>query len=1124
MDELAVTLFSEYSITLNGQQLALRSAKARALLAYLLSTSPKSYARGTLMTLFWPDASPEAAQTNLRNILAQIRKIFRHGSEASLLITDRKIVSLNPALHYEVDVIQFEQLLSQSPTISEMEAAIGLYKGDFLADFFLPDSNDFEQWVSSKRPYYRQQALTTLDTLTSHFFAQQKYAQAHTYAWQQLEIDPLRERACQQLIMALTLTGQRSTALAEYERFRQRFWDELRLEPSQETADLYQQIQNDEIRSLDSEQKPAISHLKSRQSSRIHLPKQSTSFIGRNDELAELQQFLEDAQQRMVTIVGPGGMGKTRLALALAEHNLTNENNFPNGIIFVNLAPLSAPGQMVPALADALNFKLAGSSQDSRPPKQQILDYLREKRLLLLMDNFEHLLDGAEFVMEILDAAPSVKILATSRERLHLRLEQVYPIQGLAFPDWEAPEDAADYTAVQLFYQSARRSQPDFVLEDSRQLTYLARICHLVDGMPLALELAAAWVDSLSLADIANEIQTSLDFLETEMRDLPERHRSIRASINSSWQKLRENERAVFAQCSVFRGGFTQKAGRVITGASLRTFSRLVNKSFLQFDHSTQRYQVQELMRQFGAEILAKDAAWETAVCDQHSNYYLQALADRTEDLKGARAKEAYEEITADFLNVYRAWHWGVYRHHFEQLNEALFSLWLHAMIHSSREYKAAIKAAVDVLETYALTPTQQLFLSRLLIMLGYLGSSTEKRHQTLAKVQPLLDALADSSLDIQAHQAEFWRSSAYLALDDGRYDDASRLLKESLSIYQEQDDKWYQSRVLLKLGAIAEIKGQQEISASYYQKSLSLRKSIGDEHGMTSSLRALITSSLIEGNYKQRREIMMTHLETAREFGDHRTEPNLLAYIGFLFLCEARPEEALPYYQEALAIIEEMGYENTVPWAFYQIAVTLMCLDKMNDAAIYIHKGLHQVQKTGPSRLINEFLYLRSILHLDHGQFDLAFEDAQMAYSSAKKQGDLIELATIAVWLAWLNVTKSNFKEAEGLIYNSLSKRLVDSNRALELTAYLLVRRDPRPENLIYAWQLLSLYERFPIFRTFLPIQKLSQQFMPTALAAMSAAEIEAAKASARALDWQTVIDDLIENLPNIGWGEQMT
>ena len=1120
---LSISLFGSFAATLGERPLTtFGNIKAKALLIYLLIEGNKQHAREALMTLLWPDAPLKSAQVNFRQVLARIRKTIPESGGQPLLLSDRKTVSLNPEASYEVDVLTFERLvgnqpsLTQQSTVDQMEEAAVLYRGDFLADFYLPDSNEFEQWVAAKRPYYRQQALATLDSLASHFLAQQDYAQAQTYSWQQLEIDPLRERACQQLMTALAHTGQRSSALAEYERFRQLLWDELEVEPSQETAVLHQQIQDDEIRAVEP---PKVSK-KTNLTPRNNIPTQPTPFIGREEELAALQAYLDDDGQRLITIVGPGGMGKTRLALAVTEQNLASGNSFANGIFFVNLAPMSEPSQMVSAIADAVNFQLAGGSQDPRSPKQQILDYLRKKHLLLLMDNFEHLLDGVDLLNEILDVAPGVQILATSRERLHLHQEQVYPIQGLEFPDWETPEDAVRYTAVQLFLQSAQRNQADFALSDGDDLTYLARICRLVAGMPLAIELAAAWVDTLPLADIATEIQESLDFLETEMRDMPERHRSIRASINYSWQKLDKKERDVFAACSVFRGGFTQKAGHAITGASLRTFSRLVNKSFLQFDSSTKRYQVHELMRQFGAEILAEDDERETAVRDQHSNYYLEALANRTEDLKGPRAKEAHQEITADYLNAYRAWHWSVQRHHFEPLDRAFFSLGYHAIKNDRNpEFEAALRSAIATMENSALTITQQLFLARLWIRLSTFVRSSEERQGALANGQALLDDLAESELDLRPVAAEFVTRSANLAVAEGRFDDALQLGKDGLILYQELNDQWHQANKLHGLGATSNVLGQQKVAESYFQQSLSLSKSIGDELGIIDNLLMLTEVSLNQGNAKHHREMVMEHLETAREFGNHQLEVSILATIGNTFLYEARPEETLKYYLESLEICEDVGYVWGILWVNISIADAHMRLDKMEEAEPYIHKGWQLAEAYESHELINQFLYLRTVLNLDKGHYDIALEEAQMAYSNAQKQGNAIMQARVAIWLAWLYVIKGNYEEAEPLIFISLSKRVPDSKGALELTAYLLVRRDPLPESLNYAWQLIALYEEFTIFHTFLPIQKVAKQTVPAVLSAMPPAEIEAAKAKGRKLEWESVIDDLLKKLPKQGW-----
>ncbi len=260
---------------------------------------------------------------------------------------------------------------------------------------------------------------------------------------------------------------------------------------------------------------------------RHNLPSETTPFLGREPELAALDDLFTKLDRRLVTIVGPGGIGKTRLALAYGEQlvGAAPQPQYPNGVFFVNLAPLSESGRLVLTLAEALGLRIEGGTREKHSPKQQLLDYLRNRRLLLLLDNFEHLLSpssspdpgaeigGASLVAEILQTAPEVRILVTSRERLNLHMEQAFPVEGLAFPDWEtaAPEDevedVAEYTAVQLFLQAAQRSQPDFSLETSEELSALVQICRLVDGMPLALELAASWVDTLSLVDIAAELQ-----------------------------------------------------------------------------------------------------------------------------------------------------------------------------------------------------------------------------------------------------------------------------------------------------------------------------------------------------------------------------------------------------------------------------------------------------------------------------------------------------------------------------------------------------------------------------------------------------------------------------------------
>ena len=407
--------------------------------------------------------------------------------------------------------------------------------------------------------------------------------------------------------------------------------------------------------------------------SRHNLPPQPTHFLGRADELATLTGYLHQPDCRLITIVGPGGMGKTRLALALAEGQLTSAR-YPNGIFFVSLAPLADPDQIPAAMAEALDLPLEADGPQRRTPQQQLLDYLSDKRLLLLMDNFEHLLDGAALVNEILAAAPDVQILATSRERLGLRAEQLYAIGGLQFPDWETPEDTAEYTAVRLFLQSARQLQADFSLTTS-DLTYLSRICRLVEGMPLAVELAAGWVDTLSLPDIAAEIQRGLDFLTTDIRDIPARQRSIHAVFDATWARLSPDEQTVFAQTSVFRGGFTRAAVQAVTGASLRTLANLVNKSLLRFDHSQSRYQVHELVRQYAAEKLGADEAADETVRNRYANYYCRLLATWGEALKGTDQVETLSVMETELQNCRHAFSCAVEITRYDLAEQAMFAM-----------------------------------------------------------------------------------------------------------------------------------------------------------------------------------------------------------------------------------------------------------------------------------------------------------------------------------------------------------------------------------------------------------------------------------------------------------------
>ena len=373
-----------------------------------------------------------------------------------------------------------------------------------------------------------------------------------------------------------------------------------------------------------------------------NLPAETTPFIGRLDALEGIREWLESS--RLLTLTGPGGIGKTRLALKLATDMA---DNFNDGSFFVPLAPIQAVEHMVQGIAEVLKIPLT-TDED---PKYQLLRYLRHKRLLLVMDNYEHLLAGANIVSEILQAAPAVTILATSRERLNLQSEAVFNVEGMALPDQEKPEKILKYDAIQLFLQNAVKICQSFAPSPD-DLKKIADICHLVQGMPLAIELAAAWLHILSLDEIAEELDKSFDMLAGEMRDMPERHRSIRAVFEHTWFLLQQSEQKIFTILSVFRGGFTRDAAYHVAGATLPSLSALVNKSILRYQPGNGRFTMHELLRQYAQERLEMPPEASSTAYEDHAAYYAELMASSWTYLKDKRQVRTLREIEADLENI----------------------------------------------------------------------------------------------------------------------------------------------------------------------------------------------------------------------------------------------------------------------------------------------------------------------------------------------------------------------------------------------------------------------------------------------------------------------------------------
>jgi predicted ATPase len=515
-----------------------------------------------------------------------------------------------------------------------------------------------------------------------------------------------------------------------------------------------------------------------------NLPVQPTPFVGREHELAELETLLKDSTMRLITILAQGGMGKTRLVLELAQHAL-DQDLYADGVYFVELAPISDADNIPNAIADAAGYQFLGDGT----PKEQLLTIIRERNLLLVMDNYEHLSEGFALVSDIIKSAPNVYIIATSRQRLSQAGETLFHLSGMDFPDWETPEDALEYAAVKLFMNSAKRVRPDFeLLADN--LDVVARICKLVQGMPLGIVLAASWLAVLSLSEIADEIQNSLDFLETDETDLPERQRSIRVVMDYSWAQMTEAEQQVFMKLSVFLGGFTREAAEAVADANLWILMSLVKKSLIRRDANSGRYEIHELLRQYSMGQLNKLLEKRLQTVDNHCGYYAKFMEEQWSRLTGSKIKSALINIGVELENVRAAWGWAVNHRKATEIESAMRSLWFYYGVSAhSHEGEQVFANAVSAFKNTPLYGK----------LMAHLGELTYK-HGSTEKAQLLLE----ESLHLLHLSGARWERAFVLnklvMMSIGSSLTLSRpveYLEESLAIFTELDDLDGMSEVL---------------------------------------------------------------------------------------------------------------------------------------------------------------------------------------------------------------------------------------------------------------------------------------------------------------------------------------
>ncbi len=973
MAQLTISCLGQFTVTLNGRAITadFDTEKTRALLAYLAVEIRRPQHRERLAGLFWSDQPEERALHSLRQRLSQLRKILCDESlPVPFLLIERDAIQLNPDSNIWIDVQAYAQALDlayqhyrgQSQqgclNIRALQQAIALYQGPFIDQMYLSGSEVFDEWVSLQREEYNQRAVEGLALLAGYHERRGEYSLARQTIARILNLTPWDEGAHAQMMRLLAIDGQWSAAQNQYAVLRRYLDEQLGVEPANTTLNLFTEIREAAAQNapIPAPQPLALSHL----------PDAPTQFVGRDVELDLLAQLIADPNHRLLTLLGAGGVGKTRLAVQAAREQV---GLFTDGVYLIRLAAVPASDLLASAIADALGFKFFRSED----PRTQLINYLREKTMLLILDNFEHLVDSADLIVDLMLQAPAVTILVTSRLPLSLRAERVLEIEGL---DLEH--------AVQLFDQIARRLQPRFNLSEAWPL--VERICRLLDCLPLGIELAASWIRTHDCQVIAEQIAADPDFLSTGMRDVPERHRSLRAVFEHSWQLLPRPLQEIFSRLSLYRGGFDLPAAGHISGAGEDQLKSLVECSLLR-EAGPGRYQMHGLLQQFSEEKghlfekLAPDAAETGKLQEKYSAYYTGWLQSQGARLHTAEQIEVLDRIAAEIENVRSAWRMAFERRLLSQVRAALPVLsYFYQLQSRNQEGRTVFAAAVDVLSavpgddetgyTLALLSIHQsLFetvsgnyatardlIGRCLPVLRLHGQPAEialayhqagSTHFELGEFQLAKEQYEEGLAVLGAQGDAVVRSFLLNGLGDicrvlGEFDKAESHYQGMLSIYEQQGNAWGLARAYNVLGVLAGTRGQYSEAEKHFQQGMETFRIIGDRSGMARLLHNLSILAYIGKDYDKTRRLRLECLEICRQIGFGWGIASELKHLADVEKVMGNYDQARTHYEESLVYTRQTGDRKSAVYALDGLAGLALLQKKLADARRYYIEALN--------------------------------------------------------------------------------------------------------------------------------------------------------------------------------------
>jgi predicted ATPase/DNA-binding SARP family transcriptional activator len=1024
MARLTLSLLGAFEATLDGKSLSgIKTDKARALLIYLAVERGRAHRRQALAGLLWPDYPEEGARANLRHALANLRGVLEEEQNATpFLLVEGETLQLNPESECWVDVAEFERV-SEGTASEELEGAVALYRGGFLDGFTLKDSPDFDSWTAILRERYQGMASTALGRLAETCEQSKEYEKAIGYARRRLALEPWQEEAHQQLMRSLAQNGQRASALAQYEACCKILKEELGVEPSVEMRRLQASIRAGEITGT-----------KEEKVRKHNLPAQLTSFIGREKEIAQVKGML--SSHRLVTLTGSGGTGKTRLSLRVGGELL---EQYPDGVWLVELAPLAEPELVVQSVARALGMRLEAGAQ----ALLLLEDYLEQKHLLLILDNCEHLVEAcARLADALLKACPHLHILASSREGLGIEGEAAYRVPPLSLPDPQnlPPfEMLEQYEAVQLFVERAGTTSPDFQLTPENA-SAVAQICQRLDGIPLALELAAARVKILQADEIAARLDDRFRLLTGGSRAALPRYQTLRASIDWSYDLLSPAEQRLLRRLSVFTGGWVLEAAEYVgcgegidSDGVLDLLSQLVNKSLVTVEAggTETRYGMLETIRQYAQEKLAEANESECAR-DLHLMYCVEFAENVEGKIRGPDQALILDRLEADWDNISLALDWsleGCGKPGWSpdpglRLASALwrFLAWRGRGVRGFEHLKQLL------LPETAVTTDPKAFLAHLKIraralqaagILAYLLSEYSQAVMFLDESKILFKSLGPEGKEGYAFSISQLGETLYW---QGELSQSKALTEESLSLLGEIGNQLGESDCYWTLGLIAMSQGQYEQAKMYLEKASDIQRKAGDLFGVGYILLKISIIALFKHDFVTARplveEVRLLSLKTGTTgIGDAN---EILGEIDWVL---GNFKQAECYFTDEIVVSRQLGLASFVIGGLNRLGELRISQGEYDKARELLEESLAYGHKVNSERLKTYTLSILGALSIAQGDIDLAVKRCTEALTDSLQRGSRYDEVIALYRLGKVDLMQGNFTSARSRFNEAIEK-----------------------------------------------------------------------------------------------------